>query len=404
MAGARGEGLADPAGDATLRSSHHSPPAPRLNRVLILKLRHIGDALLGTAVASALKRAAPGCRVSYLTTAGMEGLLALCPDVDRVLTVRRRARGADRLAALREQWALLRRLRAERFDLAVDLGGGDRSAFLAAASGAPLRVGVAAWHQTAAWRCRLYSRVVTRDVRAHTVQQDLDALRAAGVAVASAPVRVRVPQAARARAAERLRAAGITGSGPLVLVHPTSRWGFKTWPGPLVARCVTRLLAGGAEVALTSGPEPEEAAALVGIGQAVGGRAAAVFAGTLALEELAGMLAEAQAFLGVDSAPAHLAAALGVPSVVLFGPTAACNWGPWVATPSRTPYPEAGGPQAAGPHLVLQQPWVCSGCGMPGCLFTRRSDCLEGLGVGEVVEAVQQRIALGREAAVGGAG
>jgi heptosyltransferase-3 len=242
--------------------------------------------------------------------------------------------------------------------------------------------------------------MVTRDVFAHTVQQDLDVLRTAGFAVESAPVRLHLPESLREQGAARLRAAGIETDRPWVVVHPTSRWAFKAWPEAKVAACVERLRAEGIQVVLTSGPDEEERRRLVRIVEEAQAPVAQ-FPGTLTLPELAAVLSLAQGFVGVDSAPAHLAAALGVPSVTLFGPTGAYNWGPWVPTASRTPFSATSGIQTAGPHVVIQRDWLCVPCGMAGCLFSKRSDCLEDIGVEEVFGAVMACLSQG--AAVGAA-
>ena len=363
-------------------------------RALIIKLRHIGDALLGTAVATALKAIAPECHVTYLVAAGTEELAGLCPDVDVVLTVARGTRDAGGpVRYLAHQAALVRALRRGRFDLALDLGGGDRAAFLAWASGATLRVGVLPSRQTRHVRRWAFDRVIAPDARAHTVQQDLDVLRAAGFAVETAPVRVAVPEFLRRQAVSRLRAAGVAAEAPLAIVHPTTRWKFKGWPEERFAACVRRLRAEGIQVALTCGPAEDERGIVQRI-IALAGVAGARFPGTLSLTELAALLPAAQVFLGVDSAPAHLAAALGVPCVVLFGPTGAYNWGPWIPTAARTPYPARGGRQTAGPHVVLQQDWECSGCGLAGCLPGKRSECMEALEAEEVAAAVMSRLSL----------
>ncbi len=368
-------------------------------RALIIKLRHIGDALLGTVVASALKTISPDCHVTYLATAGTEELVALCPDVDAVLTLTRSARRGGGLGRyLADQAALLWRLRLARFDLALDLGGGDRAAFLAWASGARRRCGVLPFYRTRHVRRWAFDEVVTSDVKAHAAQQDLDVLRAAGFAVETAPVRVRIPEIARRQARDRLRAAGIHTEAPLAIVQPTTRWQFKAWPEDRFAECVRRLLAEGVQIALTCGPGEEELDRFRRLVE-MAGAPVAQFPGTLSLTELAALLAAAHVFLGVDSAPTHLAAALGVPCVVLFGPTGAYNWGPWVPTVERTPYPATGGRQTAGPHVVLQQAWECSSCGLPGCLPGKRSECLEALKVDEVAAAVMER--LGRRVGAG---
>jgi heptosyltransferase-3 len=93
--------------------------------------------------------------------------------------------------------------------------------------------------------------------------------------------------------------------------------------------------------------------------------------GQTSLAELAAVLERAAVFLGVDSAPMHMAAALGVPVVALFGPSGEMSWGPW-----------------GEGHAVIASPYLCRPCGRDGCLGSKRSDCLEAITVDEVMRVV----------------
>jgi heptosyltransferase-3 len=91
------------------------------------------------------------------------------------------------------------------------------------------------------------------------------------------------------------------------------------------------------------------------------------------LEELAAVLERTALFIGVDSAPMHMAAALKVPVIALFGPSGEHNWGPW-----------------GDGHVVLSSPYLCRPCGEDGCLGSKRSDCLEAISARQVMAAVEQ--------------
>jgi heptosyltransferase-3 len=99
--------------------------------------------------------------------------------------------------------------------------------------------------------------------------------------------------------------------------------------------------------------------------------------GQTSLGELAAVLERATLFLGVDSAPMHMAAALGIPVVALFGPSGEMSWGPW-----------------GEGHVVVTSPYLCRPCGQDGCLGSKRSDCLEAISPEQVMAAVE--VGLGR--------
>ncbi|MFB3819675.1 MAG: glycosyltransferase family 9 protein, partial [Candidatus Methylomirabilales bacterium] len=201
----------------------------------------------------------------------------------------------------------------------------------------------------------------------HMVDTHLDLVRAVGVAAEACRPILPVSPEARGRMAGRLREAG--AGHPLVVVHAVSRWMFKAWPEAACAEVVRDLAARGASVALTSGPAAAEQAAARRI-RDLAGVPVLDLSGRTSLAELAAVLAEARLFVGVDSAPMHMAAALGVPVVALFGPSGEHSWGPW-----------------GEGHRVVAAPFLCRPCGQAGCLNSKRSHCLEAIAPAEVVAA-----------------
>ena len=205
----------------------------------------------------------------------------------------------------------------------------------------------------------------------HIVETNLDLVRACGIeAVGSRPVLVAPPDA-RARVAALL-AEGGAADRPLIAIHPVSRWLFKAWPEACCAAVMAGLARrGDVAIALTSGPDPREVEAARRIIARVDAPVIDLV-GRISLTELAAVLERAVLFLGVDSAPMHMAAAVGVPVIALFGPSGERSWGPW-----------------GDGHIVISSPFLCRPCGQDGCLGSKRSDCLEAISPGEVLAAAE---------------
>jgi len=210
----------------------------------------------------------------------------------------------------------------------------------------------------------------------HTVEANLDALRRLGIypEEGEKPL-VMVPgEAAEARVEQLLAAAGLARKG-FLHVHPTSRWLFKTWTEEKNAALIAALVRDGHRVVVTSAPDAREKAIVERI-LAQAGAGVVDLSGQLTLRELAALAARARLFFGVDSAPMHIAAAMGTPVVALFGPSGEHEWGPW-----RTP------------AVVVTSDHPCRPCGNDGCGGGKISECLTELPVERIHSAVNELLA-----------
>jgi heptosyltransferase-3 len=146
-------------------------------------------------------------------------------------------------------------------------------------------------------------------------------------------------------------------------------------------------------IVLTGGNDPAELDYVQRL--AAGMQSALNLAGRLTLNECACVIARAKAYVGPDTALTHMAAALGVPTIVLFGPTNAVKWGPWPRghTPQTNPWRRIGS-QRAGNVTLLQGAGACVPCGLEGCRreVSSFSDCLQSLPVEKVIAAVEERL------------
>jgi len=361
----------------------HAFSSASLRRALVIKLRHHGDVLLAAPVISMLKRVAPQCEVDALvyndTAPMLEGhpALAQLHSIDR--NWKRQGLGRQAVA----EWRLISALRARHYDLVVHLSVHTRGAWLVRLLRP--RWSVAPRSRTGFWTnsfTHLYP--AQSDPQRHTVDTNLDSLRVLGLEPTPADMRVTLAPGAKAEAriTELLTEHGLPAGG-FVHVHPASRWAFKCWPAEKVAALCDALAAKGWPIVLTSAPEAKEMALIADVLAARDKNAASPaptldLSGQLSLKELAALTAQARLFVGVDSAPMHMAAAMGAPVVAIFGPSGDREWGPW---------DEVGKNRH---RVVASMTHPCRPCGMAGCNDSKVSACLTTLPVAQVQAACEE--------------
>jgi heptosyltransferase-3 len=162
---------------------------------------------------------------------------------------------------------------------------------------------------------------------------------------------------------------------PFIHFHPTSRWFFKCWSVEKCTCLIEQLQSRGHQVVITAAPSETELSIikdmLAPLKQPV-----IDLSGQLSLKDLSALSARAQCFIGMDSVPMHIAAAMGTPTVALFGPSGDQEWGPWMV-PSHT----------------LISDISCRPCGMDGCAGSKVSDCLEHIQPEDALDAIEDLIA-----------
>ena len=346
-------------------------PAPP-ERVLLLRPSALGDVGRTVPAVVSLGRAFPGVEIDWLVNRPFAPAVAAHPGLHAVVPFDR-----DRPRSVP---GLVRRLRARRYDLALDLQGLARTGLLLAASGARVRVTDRAARE-GAWLGG--NRRLRLPPRPHAVDRLLALLDACGVDPVE-DLRLYPPaDDAEAAAAERA-AAGLPGR--FLAVAPTARWGCKRWPLGRFAEVARAVAGAGTAVLGLFGPadaEPRAAwdAALRGAGGAGGASIRSLAPGSVG--GLMGHLRAAAALLGNDSASLHLAVGLGTPTVSLFGPTDPAAVGPF----------RRGVPHAE--HAVVRCPDP-----PPGDAYRRLGDddrFMRAIAVAPVLDAVRR--ALGREPA-----
>lgn len=357
-------------------------PLHEVRRVLVIKLRHHGDVLLTSPLFSVLQARCPEAEIDALVYQDTASMLTLHPAIHAVHGIDRNWKKLGLWGQAKAEWQLLRHLQGRNYDLVIHLTEHWRGAWLSRLLQPHWSVAPSIGSRGKRWK-RAFSHRYSqpRNALRHVAEANLDALRRIGIYPAPEERRLQLvpgPEA-ETRVANLLDNLGV-GRQPFIHVHPASRWFFKCWTVEGMAKVIARLQQGGWPVVLSAAPDPAELALVAGIQQALaslGLPAALSLEGQLSLKELAALAGRARLFLGVDSAPMHIAAAMGTPTVVLFGPSGDQQWGPW-GVPAR---------------VIASRQHPCRPCGIDGCGGGKLSDCLVSLREDEVFGAIQDLLA-----------
>ena len=301
--------------------------------IVLVKLSSLGDVVHALPVAAALRARFPRARLSWIVERREAALLRGNGVLDAVVDVdtrgwRRARTPADLVGAGGALGELARGLRAARFDVAVDLQGLVKSGLVTAATRAPLRIGFAAPFCRERFSALFTNRHVTPPVTArHVVEQYLAVLEPLGVRPTAIAFPLPADPAAEARVDAFFMRSGVKPRDRLVVLLSGAGRADKRWPVDRFAALARSLTAdAGGSVLVVWGPGEHDTATAI-VESAGGGRTRLAPASTI--EELIALLQRASVVVGGDTGPLHLAAALGVACVGLYGPTAAERNGPW---------------------------------------------------------------------------
>jgi lipopolysaccharide heptosyltransferase II len=326
-----------------------------IERILVIKLRAIGDVLLSTIVLDSLRHAFPTAQIDFLTERSSREVVEGNRLLDSVIVFDAKSQSG---------LSLIREVRRRRYDLVIDLFGNPRSALVTYFSGARYRVGY-----RFKWRQYCYNVVIEpRGGEVHNTQFNLDALRAIGVPIQDESVVFPIDDVSEEFAERFFREV----KGTLVVaLNPGGGWYTKRWQkfaelgDVLVEKHNTTIV-------LLWGPGEQTTAEA--IQQKM--KHAAMLIPRTSLKQLAAILKRCTALVTNDSGPMHIAAAVGTPVVAIFGPT---------------------NPKLQGPvgdyHIVVRNERIdCLGCNLTKCPIG--NPCMEELSVADVAHAFDRLMAV----------
>jgi len=351
------------------------PDLSRVRKILVVKLRHLGDVLLTGPVFDALKNAMPQATIDAYIYEEAKPMLEGHRAISALLGYDRKWKNLGIVARWRKEFGVLWQIRKGRYDLVLNLTEGDRGILCAKIAGAEIRVG---FNPKGRWKKKLYTHVVKHcpGVR-HMVERNLDVVRRIGI----------FPDERERELFLHVSDKDIhfmqkkIGPESFVLIHPTSRWRFKCWPVAKMRELIEVLMKRGKKIVLTSGPDPIEQEMVADIAK---GLNVHVLAGKISLKELSALIFMSEVLVCVDSVPLHIASALKKPVVAIFGPTSDVTWGPWRNSKAR----------------IVSQNFSCRPCYQDGCGGSKFSDCLYRLPVQVVVDTMNSVININKTSLV----
>jgi heptosyltransferase-3 len=355
--------------------------APR--RILVAVTLRIGDVLLSTPVIRSMRLAWPQAEIDVLVFEHTEGVLLRNPDIHRVITVPARP----------GFWVHLRLILGlfRRYDLALTTLLGDRPTLYAWIAG-KTRIGMQDGSSKERWKQRLLTRWAFFDrVNTHTVLTNLGLVDLLGIKRSYEIV-------SKWDALDEKSAAALLpldmGTEAYAVLHMSPKFAYKMWHRDGWIELARWLAENGIRSVLTGSSAPDELAYVEQIFRSMPSGTVNM-AGQLSLAESAFLISRAKCYVGPDTALTHMAAALGTPTVALFGPSNPVKWGPWPKgyEEDRNPYGMKG-TQRVNNVVLLQgkSKEGCVPCMEEGCKRHNDSlsDCLQNLPAASAIDALRE--------------
>ena len=343
-----------PTGDQTLNGQRS------VKRILLIKLRYLGDVVLSTPILPLLHKQFPEAKLTFLVNPGTAGVLQDNPYLNEVWVLPRKPWW--------RQLGFIRCVRNAKFDTVIDLTDGDRSAFLSWVTGAPVRLG---YNRDRRWRGKFYSQVLPSAYGSmHMVDYHQQAIAGLGINESVGKPEVYIHSEVRQQDKDEFGDFSANGQS-FVLIHPTARYVFKAWPLERFAAVADWLSGKGIRVALI-GSQREFL-----VGQQIMNltkHKPVNLMGRTRLSQLTALMKRSLLLIGNDGGPMHIAAAVGCPVLGLFGPTDPAVWGP------------------RGSNVkVIYKGLDCRECFYPGC-YRGEESCMRQISIEEVCQTAQSML------------
>ena len=352
--------------------SHPQAYPSSYKRILLIQLGDIGDVILTLPAIRALRENFPQSRLVVCVREKAREIIEDCPWASAAMTVRKERKRLK--AAVMDQARWMRELRSNRFDLVIDLRTGTRGAIIAGLSGAGTRIGRFA-ADGRLWRNRVFTHLVTPPDEAfqHAAEHNLNILFPLGLKVQDSALQILIPYHRKQAAIRLFSSESIPMNRPLLAFHPFSLWKYKEWQVNSCAELIDDIQLRYDVTIVITGSSEERGRA----DQVVARCKTKPFnlAGKTSIGGLAAVLFACRGFIGVDTAALHLAAAVGIPTLGIFGPSPAVCWAP-----------------RGSRHTVVSKKMPCIPCRRKGCRNSEISQCLDELTLNDIHEELYRFI------------
>ncbi len=321
-------------------------------RILLIKFRHIGDVLLSTPLIKNLRIHFPDAQIDFALNEDTKEMISQNPDVNKIFAYdRKRIKNEGILFHIIDEYKFIRKIIRNKYDLMINLTEGDRGAIISKLSGSKIRLGIES-RNSLLKLFRPYRSSIKETAHIHAVERDLEFLKLVDLKPKEKKVKVYFNNQDYEKASDILKSEKITD---FIVIHPVSRWMFKCWDDERFSMVIDYLQKEGHRVVVTASPEQNELDRISKILSYCNSEPLNL-SGKLTLKELSALISMAKLFVGVDTAPMHMAAALNIPVIALFGPTDPVIWGPWDNDLEYSTYKDIREVQCNGKHVIIQYP------------------------------------------------
>jgi predicted lipopolysaccharide heptosyltransferase III len=293
----------------------------QIKRILLIRLRRIGDVILTTPAISALREGIPAATISYIIEKPYRELVERNPDLDKVIVL-------EKKQSLREFFKLIRQIRKEKYDVVLDFHGGPRASYITLFSKAKLKVGYRIKYKSFIYHLKLPRR--PKEGHFHSVESHINLVKALGVDVKSLPP-LYLPQAKKTEVekVKKLIEENALGGHKIITLHISAGNAFRNWGVDNLVK-LTNLLAQQPDVkVILIGTSEDQKAEEEILKKSKASLLSLV--GRLNLREVKELISHSSLFVGPDSGPMHIAASTSTPIVALFGPNLPAFNAPWQA-------------------------------------------------------------------------
>ncbi len=292
-----------------------------IKKVLLIRLRRIGDIVMTTPAVAALRKGLPSARISYVVETPYRELIEGNPNIDDVIVL-------PRPMNAKNFWKAVRQFRKESYDAVIDLHGGPTAALLTFCTGAGRKIGYRVKYKSFIYDIKLPRGSKTRNL--HSVENHINLIKALGIEVPSLPS-LFLPESSESekRKIQDFFDSHIPEGNKVVVFHIGAGNEFREWGIPNWIKLASLLFKKHpVKIVLIGGSEDAGTA-----DQILEGHPASVFslAGKLNLRELKELIARASLYVGPDSGPMHIAASTSTPIIAYFGPNLSAFNAPWQA-------------------------------------------------------------------------
>jgi lipopolysaccharide heptosyltransferase II len=331
----------------------------QIKKILLIRLRRIGDIIMTTPSITALREAFPEAFISYVVEEPYRELVEENPSLDKVIVLKKKQK-------IKDFFKLMRQIRRENYDVVIDFHGGPRASLITLLSGAKLKLGYRIKYRNFIYDIKL-PRAVKRG-HIHSVENHLNLVKALGVNIATSPP-LFLPKG-RSEEVEKLNKFieeyKLEGH-KIIIIHISAGNEFRNWGADNIVK-LSELL----------GQLPEVQIVLIGTNEDKEAEEEILkkskpylisLVGKLNLRELRELICRSSLFVGPDSGPMHIAASTTTPMVALFGPTLPAHFSPWQAK-----------------ALLIEKDFDCRPCKQRRCIY-KDFRCLQTITPEEVCQS-----------------